>query len=197
MPGIYDMQFTKEKLEISFDGKYNLIDYTTFNNDQYGDVKFEYTGSYEMVKLGHNGYYTADNTYHELKYCGIQRVGENDEDVLYAVLMSPDPQSGTLTALPERFIAITYEYPKPDSDYQNMSSYVSSYRFSNDDMKTDVSSGYSPIPVQELPEVFINVNTILGIQEPAFEVCFRGEAVEMNLPENIISEYFNDIASEL
>jgi hypothetical protein len=123
-------------------------------------------------------------------------VGENDESIMYAVLLSPDAQNGTLTELPDRFIAVTYEYPKPASDYQNLQSYISSYRFSGNEIITDFTSGYYPIPVQELPELFMSVSAVEmnGIEHEKilFEVCFRGQGVEMQLPDSVIEGCFED-----
>ena len=196
-PSEFNMQFSADRLEISYEGKYYYVNYEDFDAEsRLGDAIFEFTGPYELVDLPHDGYYKEDGSFQKVNYCGYQKVGENDESIMYAVLLSPDAQNGTLTELPDRFIAVTYEYPKPASDYQNLQSFISSYRFSGSEIITDFISGYYPIPVQELPEVFISstaeiMNGIVS-EEKLFEVCFRGQGVEMQLPDSVIEECFDD-----
>ncbi len=196
-PSEFNMQFSADRLEISYEGKYYYVNYEDFDAEsRLGDAIFEFTGPYELVDLPHDGYYKEDGSFQKVNYCGYQKVGENDESIMYAVLLSPDAQNGTLTELPDRFIAVTYEYPKPASDYQNLQSYISSYRFSGNEIITDFISGYYPIPVQEMPELFMSVSAIerngIEHEKMLFEVCFRGQGVEMQLPDSVIEECFED-----
>lgn len=194
-PYDFNMQFSADRFEISYEGKYYYVNYEDYDAEsRYGDAIFKFAGPYELVDLPHDGYYKEDGSFQKVNYCGYQKVAEDDERIVYAVLLSPDAQNGTLTELPDRFIALTYEYPKSASDYQNLQSYISSYRFSGNEIITDVTSGYYPIPVQELPELFMSVSAVemngIEHEKVLFEICFRGQGVEMNLPENVIDEYF-------
>jgi hypothetical protein len=191
-PAEFNMQFTADRLKISFDGQYYKYDYIDNENEWIGNARFEFDGQYELINLPCNGYYSEDRSFHEIKYCGIQKVNETDSSIMYALLLSPDALSGKLTELPERFIAVTYEFPKPDSDYQFLQSYISSCRLSGSEINADVRSGYFPIPVQDIKEVFVDVRTYDDSDEIILDVCYRCKPVNMSLSDDVLRECFSD-----
>ena len=69
------LSFTTGEIKISFEGGDNFIDTKNFIYDITGDIKFDYSGTYELIDLpmGYH-YYVAGTESTEVNYCGVQKI---------------------------------------------------------------------------------------------------------------------------
>lgn len=187
-----DVTETAIKLNIVSDSR--MVNYDTYDYSDGGVVSVSFEGTYEVIDYKSFGIYTDDYAEcHPIEYCGIQLLYEEEEMDVYAVLLTPDVKDWKAGEMPERFVAIQYNYPKEGAEYTSVSSGIKSYRM-GDEVVFNPIHGYYPMSRMGMDNLTINLRAYSenpdGSESIPLDAHYYGAANEMSLSLELLETYF-------